>query len=210
MENTIELNGTKKRIADHLANKFNLSEVTRTSNEFMEYVSSFIDILENNYDTLISDDEDFQKDIPRSFSTNYGIVSPNANYFISINKFTYILVMAIVKNIFFIHEPIKGIAFDFVNELIPNEDIALFFKLDQAMGESCVVLEAAKNKVKGIDNNYYETFRGECINNNLKCRFNEEGACICNRKQLQKICEKLCKEHILTEKNGRFFYVDFI
>ena len=206
MENIIELKGTKNMIADHLVNEFGLPQDLRRSNEFMEYVSYFIITLENNYDTLISDDEDFQKDIPRNFSDNYGVVSQNANYFISINKFTYILAMAITKNIFF-----KSItlAFDFVNELIPNGDMPLFHKLDQAMGESCVVLEAARNKIKGIDDSYYEKFRGECINNNLKCRLNGDGMCSCNRDKIQKICKKLCNEHILTEKSGRYFYVDF-
>lgn len=210
MNDIIELKGTKKRIADYLANEFSLSDDTRKSNEFMEYTSCFIDILENNYDTLISDDEDFQIDVPTSFSANYGIVSPSANYFISINKFTYTLLLAIAKSMFSMHGPIAIIAFDFINKLVPNEDIALFHKLDQAIGESCVVLEAAKNKIKGIDGSYFEKFKGECINNNLKCRFNAENRCTCNQMKIQEICQKLCDEHILTKKGGKYFYIDLI
>lgn len=210
MKKIIELTGSKNRIADNLANEFGLSEDVRGSNEFMEYVSCFIDVLENNYDTLISDEEDFQKDFPRSFSSNYGIVSPCANYFISINKFTYILVLAIANRIFSIYGAIAIIAFDFVHELVPHEDLPLFCKLDQAIGESCVVLEAAKNKIKGIDYSYYDKFRGECINNNLNCKLNKENKCTCNQKKTREICEKLCAEHILTEKNGKYFYKDMI
>ena len=210
MNDIIELKGTKKRIADYLANEFNLSDDTRKSNAFIEYMSCFIDILENNYDTLISDEEDFQKDIPRSFSASYGIISPSANYFISINKFTYILVLALAKSMFSMDGAIAIIAFEFIHELVPNEDIALFHKLDQAIGESCIVLEAAKNKIRGIDDSYFEKFKGECINNNLKCSFNAENRCTCNPIKVHEICQKLCNEHILTKKEGKYFYIDLI
>lgn len=210
MNDTIELQGTKKRIANYIASEFALSEDIRKSNEFIEYVSCFIDILENNYDTLISDDEDFQKDVPRNFSTNYGIVSPKANYFISINKITYIFVLAIAKNIISKYTSNIGIISNLVFELISSKDMPLFKKLDKALGESCVVLESAKNKTNGIDDCYYEKFQGECINNNLKCNFNENGNCTCNRNKIQKICDSLCNEHILTKKSGRYFYIDYL
>lgn len=210
MHKEYELNGTKNKIADQLAKEFNLSDEIRKSSEFKEYVSYFIDILENNYDTLISDDEDFLKDVPRNFSANYGIVTPNANYFISINRFTYLLVLAIAKRFVSMQGLLASVAFGFVLDLVPKEDTELFRKLDQAMGESCVVLEAARNKAKGIGDDYYDRFKGECVNSNLMCRFNQESRCVCKQEIIHRICENLCDEHVLTKKNGRYFYIDLV
>jgi hypothetical protein len=207
------LDGTKDKIVEELAKELNLPQDVKESDDFRKFTYYFVDFLDENRDALMSEDDDFLVDTSQQSELSQGFVTADAKYFIGLKKSTYIAGFVIFENMLSslgISPYISGIIYSGVNELVPHEDMALVRKLNTKEGESCVLLEALRNRKKGIGDKYFESFRGECINNNIDCKFRKDGRCECNREETKKILEALENAGVLKEKRGKYFYMDFI
>ena len=77
-------------------------------------------------------------------------------------------------------------------------------KLNEYLGERCIAREAAL--LKEIDKNVLDANHGECVNNDLECKFQEKGECRCTFTEVEKIIDKLEKEGVLelNKKTKRY------
>lgn len=212
METYLCLQGSKRKIADDVITMFSLPFGAKDNSEYnavLEYVSCIIDVLDENYE-ILSVDEDFQKDMPRSYTVEKGFLMSDAKYYVNIKGGTlaFVLILAEYAVSGKVNPIIQEVVRCVLSELFPDVDSTLFRKLDVAIGESCIMLEAAIKGKKGIDKNIFAKNRGECVNNHLWCGFCEEGRCTCTKADVKEICENLEKEGLLVKRGTRFYYRD--
>lgn len=74
-------------------------------------------------------------------------------------------------------------------------------KLNEENGEFCIIKEIQYNK----DFNGWDSFKvkhGECINNNIKCIYNQSGICKLEEIKLNNILKELESKKIITNRNS--------
>ena len=200
MEKYIELEGTKEQIINQLIeqnqNSDGINGVTKKD------ISSFLDIVERNRD-LLSDDEIFEKRLP-DYNGNSKFITPNAEYYFSIKKNTLEFIAFIAS--FITPIPVLPI----LNILGIEAEGTYFAKLDSILGESCIMLEAARKKGEGISKKLFNTNMGECVNAYLHCKYNMDDRCTCTSSDVEKICARLADKKMLLKKKKRYFYLDVI
>lgn len=214
MEEYIDFDGTKKKIADELREM--LCDHTQTEDRigpegWERFASGFIEILEKHYDTL-SEEEDFEKNVPRSCVARNGLVAADAEYYISIKRATCIFFLLVAARYLSkdIDPLISALISKYAAELTRDKEGILFYRPEEISGESCIILEAAGHRKEGIDKNFFAQYKGECINNQLRCRYDEDGRCSCQSDRVEEICKKFVKEKILKKSGNRYFYNDFV
>jgi len=168
----------------------------------------FDEMLEHSPD--FSDDEAFLV-LNNQFDPKYKFLTPNAEYFISISSSTWLLCSlyaalsgnAVISAAMTLFEKLAGI------HLLEAPCVK---KLEAAVGESCIILEAANNRKKGIDKNIFKKNKGECIYACLNCNYMaaETGKCKCAPSEAAKILDKLAEESLLVKKRQRYFYNDVL
>lgn len=208
----IWIEGTTEEIAAELEKKANIPKLPQEKG-YQYFAALFVEFLTENQEQLLSDEEEFQINLPRRNAGEQGLITPDAKYFIGLKKTTYLLFGAVLKGMASLKgiNPIASNAFfDMLKEGLPKVEMAFLGKLDQALGESCIVLEAARHKKQGINSRNFPPENGECINNQLNCRMRENGRCRCSRTQAEKILEDLGKKKILEKEKESYFYTDFI
>lgn len=197
MDNYIELEGTKEQIINQLIEQPpNIDSANIVTKRDIGY---FLDLVEQNRD-LLSDDEIFEKRIP-DYDGNSKFITPNAEYYISIKKITLAIIAEFTASI---SMPISLI----LRILGVETEGAYVKKLDSILGESCIMLEAARKKREGINKNLFKSNRGECVNVYLHCKYNIDDKCTCTSKDVENICESLEERKILLKKRNRYFYSD--
>ena len=200
MEKYIELEGTKEQIINQLVeqnqNIDGINEVTKKD------IGSFLDIVEQNRD-LLSDDEIFEKRLP-DYDGKTKFITTKAEYYVSIKKITLDIISLIAA--FTTQIPIQLI----LHMLGIDAEGALVAKLDSSLGESCIMLEAARKKERGINKNLFKANNGECVNSYLHCNYNVDGKCTCASSNVEDICERLEGKKVLIRKRNSYFYLDLI
>lgn len=213
MENYLYLEGTKEKIADDLIKSLDLSfenEGMCSREEFFEYISHVIDVLEEHYEFLL-DDEDFQKDSSRSYGGDKGFLTSNAEYYINIKGGTLNIALSIAGHMLsFPYSYIIDIAQILLQRVFPNIDLGLFKKLNEALGESCIMIEAKLKGKKGIDQNVFSKNHGECVNNHLWCKYREEYQCTCTKEDVSELCKSLETAGLLRKKGRKYYYQDIL
>lgn len=210
------LYGTRDKIAVDLAEKLNLPPEVLGSEELRQFTNQFVNFISENHKTLLSADDDFQME-KFNRGASHGFTNADGSYFIGLKKSTYILIFSILKGIIStsglnstVSEIIDNAIDELVQELVPDKDMPFFKRLGKGTERNCILLEAAKYKKKGIKDDHFEKFGGNCIRNDLRCVLRVEGMCTCSRKRTRDACCELETYKILKEKNGKFFYVDYI
>ena len=219
MDENIKMHGTKSAIAESILNQLQIQNPEEIS-AMKRYVDTLIDTLETNYKCL-SGDERIRKESPRGYDSNQGFLTEDAVYFINIKKITFLLFSVVAKlNL----EKICGsVASAFIESFLEaqfqGEDLALFHKLNNAAGESCIALEAMKARKKGISKELFTKKVGirrkivmgkECVNNHLFCGLRRGTQCLCDEERTEAICEKLEEARILIKKGKKYYYTDFL
>ncbi len=213
MDDFIWMNGTKGEIIAQLGKITGISRKNADSGDYSSPGSLFIDMLIHYHAELLSPEEEFQMDIPRQHGAGQKLLTQEAKYFIGLKKGTCLLLFAIAEHTaakFNADSVASKFFFSTLQEFFSKEDMALFTKLSQALGESCIVLEAARNRKKGFSRHRFPAKNGECINNHLDCRLQEDRVCTCGWERAEQICRDLCDKKVLVKRGRRYFYTDFI
>ncbi len=169
----------------------------------------FDEMLEHSSD--FSDDEAFLV-LNNQFDSKRKFLTPNAEYFISISKSTWFicsLYAALSGNVTI------STAIGILKKLasISNLlDAPYIKKLEGALGESCIMLEAANNRKKGVDKDILKKNKGECVYACLNCNYMvaETGKCKCVPNEVAKILDKLAEESLLVRKRQKYYYNDIL
>lgn len=168
----------------------------------------FDEMLEHSQD--LSDDEAFVV-LNEQFDPKHKFLTPHAEYFVSISSSTWFLcslyIMAsgnIGINILMqVFEKMAGV------KLLKAPCLE---KLEKKTGESCMMLEAAENRRKGIERDVLKKNRGECIHAYLDCNYMEAetGNCKCSSDEAGEILDRLAGDGLLVQRKKKYYYNDFI
>lgn len=165
-----------------------------------EAAKRFLSFLENNKG-LLSDPNEYitkEQEYPSMPNGVLGMVMVNYSYHISI-KVTTIVIIAKLLGIVI---P-KGIADTFL-ELTGMNTQAIAW-LNEYEGEKCIVKETLLRDKKAGDCKLLRDFNGECVNNNMKCRYKEAGQCRCDEKTIISIYERLVEKNVFV-RTGKETY----
>lgn len=103
------------------------------------------------------------------------------NYYIN-NEFSWLLVVLAVLLDMKVTNGMAGMIIQLTG--LGKQGIA---KLNEYLGERCIAREAAL--LKEIDKNVLDANHGECVNNDLECKFQEKGECRCTFTEVEKIID---------------------
>lgn len=163
-----------------------------------------LDFIKDNQE-ILSDEEFFQYSRMEEYEIA-GVsefVSEGGSFYISLKKGTIFLVMLYLE--------IKIPGFAMAKVVADFFDISgtkgSFLKLDEREGYLCIMLELARHRRNGIGKTMLKVFDGECCNNQLKCKYNENGMCNCDESIVEKICEKLTEQRIVKKRGKKYFYI---
>lgn len=86
-------------------------------------------------------------------------------------------------------------------------DMRLITKLDEEMGEKCVLVEVYKKENHKAKSNILNQIYGkECINNDMNCKFRVQGICTIEQENVKEILDDLNNKNVLTKKNDFYKY----
>lgn len=158
-----------------------------------------------DYSGNLDDDELFMV-LNERYDAKHRLVTSSAEYYISITSATWILCSAVAG-------ALGGIGLSIVIEIMGRQlggkvDAPLVKRLESALGESCIILEAARSKKDGIGNDLFKRNKGECVHADLDCRYREDGRCKCTPADVNDICVELLESGLLRKKGKKFYYND--
>ena len=195
MKEYVEAEGTKRVVTEAIMQAFGLEE--ETSNRCLTFIKSNQEILSDEEFFQYSNLEEYETDGVSEF------ISEEGKYYISIKKSTILLVSIFLRETV----PYFGII----------EDIGVFFglfnlkgsftQLDTNQDYLCILLELTRNRKHGADKNMLKKYKGECCNNQLKCKYNLNGMCSCGKENVEEICEYLAEQAVIKRRGRKYFYV---
>lgn len=202
MREYIELEGTKEQIVEQLVKYY--TDVVQKNGDMIKLTeqdfSRFFDMIGQNCDLL--SEEELYEERSKNDSRNCGFVTANAEYYVSIKNSTLLLLSVIADAQLGI--PFFSLTLKFFNIESTGGYLA---KMDSILGESCILLEAARRRKKGINNKLFKENKGECVNSFLHCKYNIDGGCSCTPDNIKEICKKLEDKKILNRRGNKYFYV---
>lgn len=163
-----------------------------------EKIADLLNLLENEK-VLEPDTEKFSYAAKESKISGYGKLIPKTHYFLNVKESTIILAAAALSAQY------MDSKVDIVMMLLALKNI--FTKLSEENGEYCIVKEGVSKK-KGFTEEIFNKNRGECINNYLKCQYNDNGNCLLTATNIVKVLEQLQDRNICIKKNG-FYKICF-
>ena len=185
MEEYIEAEGTKTKVIEEIIQTVFLDGGYNNAMEQCREVSKqCLDFIRNNQE-ILSDDEFFQYSTLEEY-VSMGVsefVSEEGKYYISIKKSTFFLVILYLKK----EIPYINVVEDMFKTFGMYELKGVYTKLDPYEGYLCIMLELARNRRHGADKKLLNRFNGECCNNHIDCKYNENGLCKCNEEIVAKI-----------------------
>ena len=206
----IEARGTREAITNALLSDYMNSFSLRSGEVeiLKQYANCLFEAILEEY-AIRSDIENVFS--PEQYRSTQDFITPEKTYYISLKKSTLILLSVFSKLVLshIMGDVTSDVIAEFIATQFPQEDLALIHRLDNASGEVCLLMEAAREK-NGIDKNCLARFRGECVNHHLACQFRRGDKCGCDRKQVTEICETLVKDRVLRKEGRRYYYTDFV
>jgi hypothetical protein len=122
----------------------------------------------------------------------------DSTYFINLKTSTFSIILLLLDT-----KLTKGFA-TLVKDLFGINSRS-FSKINEFKGEKCVIIETAKYiKNKACPQMFIESHNSECVNNNLKCKYQIEGKCSANIKDIKGIFEHLYELNIFTKKDNLY------
>lgn len=195
MEEYVDIEGSRTKVVEGIMDACSLDKVT---------AELCLDFIKCNQE-ILSDKDFFQYCQSEEYEVN-GIsefVSEGGSFYISLKKSTIFLAVLYVET----KIPGFTIAKEMINFLGVSEVKRGFWKLDVQQGYLCIMLELARHRRCGVEKAMLNLFNGECCNNHLNCKYNENGSCNCDESTVEKICEELTKQRIIKKKGKKYFYV---
>ena len=195
MEEYIEAEGTKYKVVEAIMRTYSLDRTT--SEECLDFIKNNQEILSEEEFFQYSKLDEYEIDGVSEF------VSEEGKYYISIKKSTFFLASLCLRSKIPYFNMIKDIS----GFLGMYNLKGSYMKLDTYEGYLCIMLELARNRRNGAEKNLLKGFKGECCNNQLDCKYNEDGLCNCSEKIVEGICEDLVQQGVVKKRRGRYFYV---
>ena len=211
MEDFLILEGTKREMAEQLAKELNISKEKASTEAWGKMLSLFVDYLAKDQGRILAEDEMFFINQPPKNQAWNEWVTGSADYYISIKKMTFLILMGTIEGVAEMQglNPIVGrLIFSVIEKMTENNE-ALMAPLDQAAGESCIVLEALRQRKKGINAAWFRRYRQECFENTLKCNKRQEGKCKLKEAELSEMLKSLTERGVLIKSGKNFFYKDW-
>lgn len=195
MDEYIEFNGTKASVMEGIMEFCALGEKDS---------ERCLDFLMHNQE-ILSIDEVYQYSNQEEYAVQ-GVcefVTEDGGFYISIKKSTLFFVCLFLG----IQIPETKILKEIAGFLGINSINKGVEKLDSRKGYSCIMLELARNRKRGAAKNLLAKFEGECCNNQLDCRYNENGNCTCSETTVEKICEEFVEHGFVKKKGAKYYYI---
>lgn len=179
-------------------------------NVFLEFLDEknlfeIWDVIEDCKQDFLTEGEVFEVNCENEgeHSQGYNKLIPKTHYHVNLKNVSIICLQMIEK--IMLQNAISG------TEIKPEElpIISLIVELKQCLtklseenGELCICKEI--NGMKGDFESLkdLENARKECINNHLKCTFNQNGSCILEKEEFEEIINALIQKRIVAKENG--------
>lgn len=193
MDNYLKFTGNANQIIKEMQKAFAADEINVEKEEMKQVLDFILDHREIMTDgdllqTLYSVDET---------SASSEFMTADGNYYIGLKNTTLFLIIHILKKI----SPSLciSISLEVLAEVLDVDPI--FFRwLNQIEGETCILLEAKKAGRSGCNKNPLKSFRGECCNNWLDCKFREDGQCVIKPETAERIMEEFEKKGFVKKR----------
>lgn len=180
-EGYVESEGTRSKIIESIMQECGLDR---------EYGEQCLSFIKKNQE-ILSGDEFFQYSRLEEHEVE-GVsefISEEGKYYISLKKSTIFLVVLYLECTIPNLKKLNKIP-GFMG--MPGIGKG-YMKLDENQGYLCIMLELARNRKKGAGKDLLKKYNGECCNNHLHCRYNDNGLCRCDADCVEKICEDFAK-----------------
>lgn len=82
-------------------------------------------------------------------------------------------------------------------------------KLNETEGEKCIVLEMLRTKSRIIFEDILPPNNGECLNNNLNCKYRINGKCKIGKNDIQGNLLSLCNKNVIRESGKGVYKYNF-
>lgn len=151
---------------------------------------------------ILSDDEILEKEMefPKLPSGMLGMLIPKYNININI-KISTLALIALILDI----TVTKGIASYILG--MTGLNIRSIVKLDEAIGEKCVLIEVYRKEHHKADAGIFTQISGrECVNNDMDCKYRVQGLCSIDQVKVKEILEDLTNKNIFTKENNLYKY----
>ena len=190
MEEWINISGKKSEIIEKLQEVW-------LNQQSSEKVFSLLTKEKN----IICKDETFKMESCKEKSDGkvLGLMYMECDYFINVRVGTIFLLSVLIDNIIGLPVTSGYLAVRGMNRLLE--------KIDEYTGIKCILLEILRTPSKMGTVNILSDFRGECCNNNLKCRFQNENRCMCTIEKVETIMKQLEEIGILKKEGEAYCYV---
>lgn len=191
----VEAEGSKNKIVE------TIMQTCEVDREVSERCIAFI----NENQKILSDEELFSY----SKLEEHGIegvsefVSEEGKYYISLKKSTIFLVILYLESQVPVLKNLNKVS-GFIGIPIFNKG---YMNLDENWGQLCVMMELARNRKRGAETDLLKKFRGECCNNQLGCKYNDNGFCRCDESRVKEICEEFVRNGIVKKKGKKYYYI---
>ena len=195
MKEYMEAEGTRQVVTEAIMQAFGLGQ--EASKECLAFITNNQEILSEEEFIQYSKLEEYEIEGISEF------VSEEGRYYISVKKSTIFLASLYLREMFPYFDMINDIGtfFGFYNLK------GSFAKLDSKEGYLCILMELARNRRQGADQNLLKRFKGECCNNQLNCKYNQNGLCGCSKQIVGDICEDLAKRGVVKKRGSKYFYI---
>jgi len=125
---------------------------------------------------------------------------PNTNYNINLKATTF-YIFALILDINLKLPVATGIL------TLVGVNSQAIVKLDVQNGEKCIIIEILKKKLKTTDKMLLVHYNSECVNNDIRCRYNKDGKCTITVDQVSMVLESLNKKNVLEKKGDSYKYI---
>ena len=174
-------------------------------------------VVKEKIKSILSDDEKIEMEFPnllpdlmRLFTISYVGSTSHLGWRNNYSNRIYINLKASTIALFALLFDIKvtdGIANFVLAETGVN--LRLIAKLDDAEGEKCALLEVYRKEDHQADPDIFKQICGkECINNDMNCKYRDQGMCTINQIKVNEILDNLNDKNVLAKVN-EFYKFNF-
>ncbi len=196
----LPLKGSRDAIAAQL--RSTLSEVSGNNVHItQEDAEQLIKLLER-YQPMLGDDERFQFDWNRS-ANGQSLILAEQHLYINVRRITIAFLVHLLGER--LNIPLEML-FNFAGVTVVQK---AFTFLNEARGELCILLEAARCGKNGAGQNLMQQVSPtrECVNNQYTCRYRQDGFCTCTPQNTKDILEHLHSLGALKAKGQKYYYI---
>lgn len=158
--------------------------------------------LRDEIKSLLSEDESLElvMEFPEMPQGMLGMMISKTNLYVNIKVSTIVLI-ALVLDI----EITKGVANAILTATGFNANSII--KLNEKAGEKCVLLEIYRKQYHEAGIEIFDCICGkECVNNDLKCKYRDQGICTMSKKEVINILEEMVNKNVFSKREDVYKY----